>query len=278
MPATVEEFGKTRKAKGSTVNRVFGIKGVDTEAEAMAALLADSPTSIGAKHRQNDECDVDELGPGVWVGTAYYAPASTTNQAPDSFSLSFDISGLTQRIQCSLETIGSYAASGAGTPPDYKGAINVQSDGTVEGTDIIVPYFTLKTMYTTVDEDAVDEGYIVTLGNIVGTVNDATFKGFASGTLLLTGVSGQKRFIVGGSESGEDVWVWDLAFSFAVSANKSSLTVGGITGIVKNGWDFLWVSYREEKDTTANVMVKRPKFAYVERVYEYTNYGALGLP
>ena len=50
-----------------------------------------------------------------------------------------------------------------------------------------------------------------------------------------------------------------------------------ITGIDKKGWEYLWVRYADVEDDAAKVLVKRPIGAYVEQVYDYASFLALGI-
>jgi len=46
----------------------------------------------------------------------------------------------------------------------------------------------------------------------------------------------------------------------------------------KEGNDYLWIEYEPSEDATANALTNRPKAVHVERVYDYTDFSALGLP
>jgi hypothetical protein len=52
-------------------------------------------------------------------------------------------------------------------------------------------------------------------------------------------------------------------------------TIGDITGIVKNGHEYLWVRYEDAVST--NELVKKPKFVYVNKVYRDGNFSGLGI-
>ena len=88
---------------------------------------------------------------------------------------------------------------------------------------------------------------------------------------LFLGASGSKRAQVGEEED------WEITYRFAGSPNVTGLSIGPISGISKKGWEYLWVRYADQEDTTAKALVKRPIAAYVERVYESGNFAALGL-
>ena len=56
-----------------------------------------------------------------------------------------------------------------------------------------------------------------------------------------------------------------------------NLHVGDIVVASKKGWEYLWVRYEDAEDDAANVLVKKPTAAYVEKVYEDGDFSVLGL-
>lgn len=287
MPAAVAELVGRRRNDGQQATREFKITGVTDDDAARTAMLADAacPTtvSIGGVtfERSLKGCGVDEdytfsadggltVANGIWVGRATWAaPGGNEFEQPaGSFQLSFDITGQSTRVTHARAHINRYSrASTDDVTPDYKGAINVQEDDSVEGTDILVPYFSY-TLTKTFSNATIAGGWVLNTARIVGSVNLATFHGFAAGELLLYRVSGQQR------ADGN----WDVTFGFAVSFNETSLSVGDeITGIVKDGWDYLWVYYGKRDDTVTNQTHKRPVGAYVERLYRRTAYATLAI-
>ena len=61
------------------------------------------------------------------------------------------------------------------------------------------------------------------------------------------------------------------------SANETNLTVSGVTGIAKKGWEYLWVEYEDYGDDTANALGKKVKAVYVEQVYRCGDFANLGI-
>ena len=53
--------------------------------------------------------------------------------------------------------------------------------------------------------------------------------------------------------------------------------IGDLTGIAKKGWEYLWVRYEDAVDASAHKWIKKPAFAYVERVYPEGDFGLLGI-
>jgi len=79
----------------------------------------------------------------------------------------------------------------------------------------------------------------------------------------------------GGSKRGEEDW--EVTFKWAASPNKTDIKIGGITVPSKEGWHYLWVRYRDKDDQAAKELVKDPVAAYVEQVYEYSDFSQLGI-
>lgn len=277
MSVTVVEknFG-SRKTGGKTGERTFVIKGATDDVDALSHFLSSGsvPTSFGGLIRQDADCTVEEFTDGtdgIWIGTAHYANPDWTKQTPaDSFSLSFDISGTQTHITQSRSTVNKYYHAD-GIHRDFQGSIGVDSDGTINGCDILVPTFTYQMTYTHPEDYFDDDGTnLSAIYNTVGAVNSDTFHGFAAGSQLLTKVSGQKRADR----------KWDFVYGFAYSKNETSLTVGTITGIAKKGWDYLWVYYERREQTTSGstkYTQKLPVQVNIEQVYPTIAYSGLGI-
>lgn len=191
----------------------------------------------------------------------YEAEVTYGRQSP---LFTFEIAGGQQKITQSLETIQSYAPEGE-MAPDFQGAIGVDGDK-VNGVDISVPTFAFE-ITIHVQPGLVTQAYILSLANLAWTVNTATFYGFDPGEVLFVGVRGSQRGL-------EDV---ELTYKFQRQPTKYDIQVGDITVTQKDGWEYLWILYANSVDATANVLVKVPSAAYVERVYEYGDFSILGI-
>ena len=100
-------------------------------------------------------------------------------------------------------------------------------------------------------------------------MNGRRFRGFPAGQVLFHGGRG--------SASAKDPSLIEITYSFEQSDDVKQQTVGGITGIEKPGWAYLWVRYSEEHDTQAKSLAKRPEAVYVERVYYPANFNLIGI-
>jgi hypothetical protein len=275
MPATVLEREKYRRTSGRTAERQYIIKnlagGLD-QVTARTAMLAAAPTAISTLARLDIECDVDEVvADKAFTGKCVYGIPQYDAPPINTFNISFDLAGLPTRVTQSYETLQKIARTGK-TAKDFKGAINV-TDGGVEGVDVLIPYLNYTVNYTFAPTD-IDAAYLQILRATVGKQNNGIFHGFAAGELLLTRVSGSTR----PNPADPSTDAWDVSFGFSVSENATEIDLGsGIVIPTKNGWDYLWVYYEKDIDTTNNFVNPVPVSAYVERVYKQATFGLLGI-
>lgn len=251
------------------------VTGTGTAGEALTQLLSDAPAIIDAGsgvalYRVAERVRLTEVVAqldgveAAYVGVVPYASNTLQPQEGDD-ELSFEIRGENTKITTSKETVSKTAVSGE-TAPDFKGLIGVTKD-TVEGTDILVPVHSFR-ITRWLSDASVDAAYRNTLAGLCGRYNDATFYGHAAGEVLFIGVAGSQR-----RSSSR----WQLVFEFLVIPNATDIAVGDITVPAKKGWDYLWVYYQDTKDASANMLVRRPFAAYVEKVYASDDFSNLGI-
>jgi hypothetical protein len=202
--------------------------------------------------------------PETWSCQANYGPRKPPKE--NEYKFSFDTTGGRQKITQSLQTIARYAPSGK-TAPDHKGAIGVTDHG-VEGCEIVVPKFAWSETWQLPIADY-GWGYSALLEAITGTVNAGVFRGKPAGQVLFHGARG--------SASTKDPTLIEITYMFERSRDVAAQVIGDITGVNKGGWQYLWVHYTEEHDTTADALARRPDSAYVERVYDAADFSQLGI-
>jgi hypothetical protein len=265
MPITVEEkFGRVLSDQSAELT--FIVRGTDSDIAARGELMSSSPSTHNGLKR--DDIEVEEIAPEMWLCVVRYASSSQTSPEAGQSSFSFETRGGSQHITQSLQTVARYASPDIAAAPDFRGAIGVTTDG-IDGVDITVPIYTFtETHYLPPEE--VTTAYKGTLFHLTGCVNNGSFKGLAAGECLFLGASGSRR-----GTDPEDLW--EISFAFAGSPNVSGMTIGGITGVAKKGWEYLWIRYQEAEDTAAKMLIRKPIAAYVERVYRDGNFAALGI-
>ncbi|MDA7492695.1 hypothetical protein N8510_01220 [bacterium] len=205
----------------------------------------------------------ERSGPESWLFTGEY---NQREPDPGNYTISIDTSG-GQVQQTYAYSEAKYVATGE-SAPDMNGAIDVQ-DKKPQGVQRIIPALKLTVNAKIKTANLTTVGGVVAYARLIseltGTVNNATMLGqFAAGELLFTGASGD---IIAEDPS--------LQFTFLSSKNATGLTVGDITGIDKNGHDYLWFSFKKDKDSATGLPQTKPRAAYVNRIYQEANHGLL---
>lgn len=291
MPIDVYEMYNSRKLNlthdSQSATLEFFSKGSTDEEEVRAAFQTEIPATF--ESLVIDNLDTECIGGDFWRATATYKSLSTAlveggvgdpgNPPPEpgepggppvytstdalGAEFAFDISGVSEHITQSKST-RSKTKRGGGAAADNKQAIGVTVDGEVKGCDRISPNLEYS---VTITVGFITFGYLNTLYQLVGKVNNATFNGFAAGEVLLVGVSGQSR----------DVSKYTLTFKFACRPNEEDIDICGDASLVvdKEGWQYLWISYKNVEDAAQIFM--QPDAAYVERIYDSGNFALLGI-
>lgn len=162
--------------------------------------------------------------------------------------------------------VGSYAKPEDGFAPDSYGAVNVSGDQ-VQGVDITVPSFQFTETWTISSESLITEGnppLIEKLYELTGKVNSTRFRIFDPGEVLFLGCR---------TSAGRNQSMTSVTLCFSARPNRKNFFVGKVPVGQKNGWDYMWVQY--ETQSESNQLVRKPKYVYVDRVYEYLSFDAL---
>lgn len=263
--ATTVEFVVSRSTsvdntgESPTHERVYKIFGTQDDTVAHDALVAAAPANVTVQGYLLAKAtfEVKEEDYGVWNGTVSYEKYTKSNAGESTFS--FDITTENQHITNSWSNVGRY-----GSAPDLGGLIGWDGEQAT-GTDIMVPSYGFSEQHT-ITNAALTPAYKAAIFAVTGKVNSGTFKGFQAGEVLFLGASGTIR----SSET-----LWDVTFRFVASQNMSNLSVGGIGGITKRGWDHLWILYQHAAG--ADGLYKTPRGVYVEQVYQFANFATLGI-
>jgi hypothetical protein len=258
-----ERFGSRESTEldNPSVDLLFIIKGSDDDIAVKSAVLSAAPLIYDFLVRQS--AHVKQIGPELWEGSVRYGRRKQQEDTGES-SYQFETGGGTQHITQSLETVGSYAPSGEPVPFTM-GAIGATADS-VEGVDVTTPIYNFSETHY-IPAELVTGAYKSALFFMTGRVNAGAFRGFNPGEVLFLGASGSKR--------GEQDW--EITYRFAASPNVTGHSVGSIDNITKGGWHYLWCIYEDAEDSTSKRLFKRPRAAYVERVYPDGDFAQLGI-
>lgn len=217
--------------------------------------------------RRNGELTVlvEDDGSLVSQQTAELARTDTC-----TFQTELYIGTITERYAITLADClpgsGSDSGSESTDPPDCDGAIGVDGEGNIAGTDITIPFLSFTETHK-LPPAAYTCEYIALLTWLTGKVNSERFRFCNAGECLFMGASG--------AYSPADEF-FDVTFQFSVSVNEDFLKIGDIAiPDGKLGWQYLWVRYKEIQQGA--YLVKKPASVHVADVYEYADFSLLGI-
>lgn len=237
-----------------------------TDAQAFAAARQNSPSIFEKLFLQHLDCE--PVDAGVWMARAQYG-----RRNPIASSFAFEISTETVHITVAKETVAGYDALGPMVDPGVDAIIGMTHDS-VEGVDMLVPVYRFTERHN-LPISMVTFDYRRKLFKMTAKTNSTPWRGFAAGEVLFEGSQG----------TDEDAGVlegtpWELVpvdFRFAASENAVNLKVGPITVLSKKGWEYLDVRYRDAEDAAGKKLIKKPVEAYVQRIYDKSDFEDLGI-
>ena len=270
---TVTELYDGRSEVVDTENPRVTIPYVITEAADEAAARTEFESTVatyrtfgsGRLKRTSYRLELIDEDGQYWRAEAYYEKSDIIDTEDPEQEWSGSTIGGTTKITQSLETrasVGDFRA-------DHKGAIGFDGEN-VQGCDIVTSAFNFEVKDYKDDADMTPT-YLGTLFSMSGTINDDDVRtprgNFNAGELLYLGATYHQR--------QDDIW--ELIHKFSALPNKTGVVIGDLDPIDKRGWDYLWVEHAKDVDENAGggakkVEVKIPIAAYVERVYEETDF------
>lgn len=258
MAILIEELNDSRSIGYERGERRYRVTGTNDSEAARSGVWADAPIYFGGLIKQDARVDVTASyagGIGHFVVVVPYAKRRPPIEG--SITEAFETSGGSQRITQALAA----TAYGPGAIEDEKLIIGWDGE-TVQGIDVIVPQWDFS-LRCELDPADVTEAYKATISLLTGRVNNAAWRGFAAGTLLFRGATGPGYT--------EDDPLYEIAYNFSASPNRTGLSVGGITGIAKDGWEHMDIRYANDEDGTR--IIAKPIAVYVQQIYETGNFG-----
>lgn len=244
--------------------------------DAVDHVLDDSVSPATYYGLPKVDYEYDELATDRYDVRVVYAARSLSIVRPEpaigEAQYSFGTQLETVHIQTSLQTVAAHydaaqVPAGTTTAYDFQQCINVDVDQRVRGTTIQVPVTRFKYRFR-VAAGAVTQAYQIAVENLTGLVNNATFKGRPAGSVRFDGCTGSIR-------SAAD---WDLEYAFTRRPNLTDLTIGNITGIDADGWDYIWPFYIGKSAGDRGFSAPSPAYVYVERIYARGDFSTLGIP
>jgi len=268
--------GTVAKGGGDSINRQWFIRSdqwpngnddadVDTWVSGNSVV---PPTYLGLERTGWTK---KALGDGYWEVDARYGPFSQGAAIVDEFTLEEGEHLFEFRFTAQAETFvvakaqSKFPATGPTEAPDHDSVIgfNPETRG-ITGTPVFRP--TARFIEThVVPAVAITPQYKRDVLKLVGTTNDATFKGMNKGEALALGVTGSQR-------NNED---HTLTFEFAFRENKTGESVGSLNIGDVEGWqhvDAIPLTTVINNNVTTKVV-----HAYVNTIYDMGDFSQFGI-
>lgn len=191
--------------------------------------------------------------------TATYVYKPPEDQVDYEFEAGFQTTTMTRALETTPFSGGGRSA------PDFRGGINISSEGKVQGIDIEVPKFSFA-LTISWPIALVTRPYQLTVAGMVGKVNDAEYFGLPKGSVKFLGGNGRKQ--------GKR---FPITYKFEYSLPEASFTVGDVTVGAREGWWYTDIYRATSSDATAKKKVEFPHSVYLHRVYPYGDFSLLGL-
>lgn len=246
------ESGSSNLGKGETVHeyQLIGTEGeFPDERAASFYLYAVVPYFYYGAWLQ--DIQIRPQGNGLYYVTCPYGPLPKLSGS-GSIRIGFNTTGGTVHITSSREMVAKY---GTGAPD----TVIIGQDGS--GADITIPV-QMRTYTFNYARGVVTEAAMDYWESLTGVVNSAIWHNRPAGEVLFLGAEGETT-ISADSESS-------VSFQFAMSRNKTGLTIGSITSVAKQGHDLIDIHTKTEVVSSQDV--QKEKFIYIQRVYERLNF------
>lgn len=262
MPVTVaEQYASNLSSRsGELAYRVAGALSI---IEAYNAVASTAPSSINGIPRSDIVCDeVPGTNPIRYNARVSYGfkGAGTTTIAPIAMpanSFQFEINTSTETFYTSKQLIQ--------TKPTGTDAPDV---GTFleEGASAYEPV-TSFTYTAYLNEASVTGSYLASLSNLRSKTNNASVS-ITAGSATLTFAEGELLYLGFTGGLVVDQSYWKLDHKFIASPNATGITVAGITGVNKKGFEYAEIIYQKYPDDNISGLVKKAIAVRVHRMYD----------
>lgn len=234
-----------------TVTTRWVCEGVFDEGTSLGYALTGTPQTWahprGVLHRQ--DIKVDSRGNKLQYWTVPYAQR---RKESGEYRIDFSTMGGTVHI-----VAGDHVEVFPSGKPTHEGLIGVKGDD-VEGVDRIIPAMKIVVHFKH-PTGVITQPHIRLLSRVTGSVDNAGFLGWDAYETLFLGCDGSE---------GTDIET-ETSYHFLMSENRTSFSIGGITGIDKKGHDVAWVAWQEA--TESGKAAPKAEYVNIVRVYRELN-------
>lgn len=268
MSGSVTNESESGEVQAVTRHYVAGrIPTFDAVTEWITQNYAPQYVPAGNKYWVRRRLNIKGIGNQYWDIAADYETLMPKSEGGDNNeengvpgSIAWDTTGRTERIYQAL----SEQVFPPGEP-SFDNAINV-SGSSVEGIDVPKPNMRYSETWIFPAAVAMANNYVGAVFQATGTCNANPFRFFQPGECLFMG--------------GRCQWQGDqpyatITFDWEGRPNNPQYYVSPGFGqtFPKEGWEYVWCRYREE--VSDGTLVRRPRAAYKNRLFEKTSWSGL---
>lgn len=207
---------------------------------------------LGLLYRQ--DVAIDPIGHKLWNFTV---PYGQRKREAGSYRIEFDTMGGTIHVSGGKH-INVYPSTG----DSHNGLIGVNGDN-VDGADIVIPAMKIVVHFKH-PAGVITPTQIKNLSRLSGAVDTTGFLDWSPYETLFLGAAGIE---------GSDVET-EIAYHFGMSENLIDVSIAGISGITKAGWDVAWIKWKDAVSDN-NKPIKEAEYVNVVRVYKERALAAL---
>jgi len=253
--------GPTGQLYEQTRVRKYVLTGTTSEVVAMNYAATNIPYFLTAESLYRQDITQSSPGHDVWYFDVSYGPIP---RGIGEWRFTADTTGGTAKFKNSLQCVSHYHPS-TGTSKAST-AIGERKDGTIEGTDVVVPA-QRRTYSVRFARGVIIEAWFDYLEAITGYTNSTVWHGRPIGEVLFLGAKGSS----GLNYAAE----CDVAFDFIFAKNVANKTFGvsgvdEVTGVSYKGHEIVDVIFEEGE--TASEPGHKIEQIRIHRVHEALNF------
>lgn len=231
--------------------------GIGSNLDQVGPPLGDFPTGPGSPSGSGDPANSEGQQPQEPGGDDPLGPEYSASISAGTTHIGISIA--TRAVERRVLPDGNVVPR-----PDTRRVIGINSDGTVQGTDVPSPVMEWSITYPVA---VLTLNYLRQVRSCVGKTNEKPFYGWDSEELMFLGME------VGNKKPGKG---WPCTYKFAAGENKRDVDFAGDGSLPVaeiNAFDHVWVMYRDEK--VGDYIIPVPSVVFVEQVAEVRDFRAI---
>lgn len=251
----------------------YRVRNQPSTASAEIEVSANTPSTYNGAVRRSWR--MKSTSPKTWDVEVFYTTEVPRTPSVGETTISGRFTRDTFTMTHGLDNVRNVAATGRTAMKTF-GAINVDRHG-INGIDMPVKAMSL-TVAKTFAPGTLTNGYLDTLEKLVQTVNDADWKRWSKGEVLLEDaqyeITSESETLTLDVAISRNITTQLVIPASATPGDPGVITIPPVSGIVKYGWDYMW--FEVEEGEAGGVPAQNLVAAHIDRVHDFGNFSLLG--